>query len=112
MIPRRIPDYPDAFYGWNLISSFGSIISVVATALFVYIIYDILANGKPVDANPWQLPGYFQSTPMFWMESAGTGANSLEWSLDSPIPLHAYNVLPAQSLCLSPTLLFHAQKGT
>ena len=96
-MPRRIPDYPDAFYGWNLISSFGSMISVVATGLFVYIIYDILANGKPVDANPWQVPGYFQSTPMFWFESAGTGAYSLEWSLDSPVPLHAYNVLPAQS---------------
>ena len=96
-MPRRIPDYPDAFYGWNLISSFGSMISVVATGLFVYIIYDILANGKPVDANPWQVPGYFQSTPMFWFESGGTGAHSLEWSLDSPVPLHAYNVLPAQS---------------
>lgn len=96
-MPRRIPDYPDAFYGWNLISSFGSMISVVATGLFVYIIYDILANGKPVDANPWQVPGYFQSTPMFWFESSGTGAHSLEWSLDSPVPLHAYNVLPAQS---------------
>ena len=96
-MPRRIPDYPDAFYGWNLISSFGSMISVVATGLFVYIIYDILANGKAVDANPWQVPGYFQSTPMFWFESGGTGAHSLEWALDSPVPLHAYNVLPAQS---------------
>lgn len=44
-------------------------ISIVATVLFGYIIYDILANGKPVDANPWQVPAYFQSTPMFWMES-------------------------------------------
>lgn len=97
-IPRRIPDYPDAFYGWNLISSFGSMISVISTGLFVYIIYDILANGKPVDNNPWQVPSYFQSTPVFWTESSGTGANSLEWSLASPIPLHAYNSLPVQSL--------------
>lgn len=64
-MPRRIPDYPDAFAGWNFISSFGSMISVVATGLFVYIIYDILANGKPVDANPWQVPAFFQSTPQF-----------------------------------------------
>lgn len=94
-MPRRIPDYPDAFAGWNLISSFGSMISVVATVLFGYIIYDILANGKPVDANPWQVPSFFQSTPQFWMESHS--APSLEWSLDSPVPLHAYNVLPMQS---------------
>ena len=51
-MPRRIPDYPDAFAAWNAISSFGSLVSVVATALFGYIIYDILVNGKPVDANP------------------------------------------------------------
>ena len=94
-MPRRIPDYPDAFYGWNLISSFGSMISVVATGLFVYIIYDILANGKPVDTNPWQVPAFFQSTPVFWMEN--DSAPSLEWALDSPVPLHAYNVLPVQS---------------
>lgn len=94
-MPRRIPDYPDAFAGWNLISSFGSMISVVATVLFGYIIYDILANGKPVDANPWQVPSFFQSSPQFWMESHT--APSLEWSLDSPVPLHAYNVLPVQS---------------
>lgn len=94
-MPRRIPDYPDAFHAWNLISSFGSLISVVSTMLFVYILYDILANGKPVDANPWQVPGFFQSTPLYWIENE-TGA-SLEWALDSPVPLHAFNVQPLQS---------------
>ena len=94
-MPRRIPDYPDAFAGWNLISSFGSMISVVATALFGYIIYDILVNGKAVDNNPWQAPAFFQSTPQFWMESHT--ASSLEWSLESPVPFHAFNVLPLQS---------------
>ena len=94
-MPRRIPDYPDAFAGWNLVSSFGSMISVVATALFGYIIYDILVNGKAVDNNPWQTPTFFQSTPQFWMESHT--ASSLEWSLESPVPFHAFNMLPVQS---------------
>ena len=51
-MPRRIPDYPDAFTGWNAISSFGSIISVIATILFAYIIFDIFANGERVNENP------------------------------------------------------------
>jgi len=40
-MPQRIPYYPDAFSGWNVVSKFGSIISVIATILFAYIIYDI-----------------------------------------------------------------------
>jgi len=39
-MPRRIPDYPDAFAGWNLVCSLGSFLSVLATCLFLYIIYD------------------------------------------------------------------------
>ena len=32
-MPRRISDYPDAFAGWNLISSIGSIVSVVGNLI-------------------------------------------------------------------------------
>lgn len=39
--------------------------SIITVFLFMYIIYDSLANGKPVDANPWQVPAFFQSTPQF-----------------------------------------------
>jgi len=38
-MPRRIPDYPDAFLGWNVWSSFGSLISVVSTLVFFYLVY-------------------------------------------------------------------------
>jgi heme/copper-type cytochrome/quinol oxidase subunit 1 len=39
-MPRRIPDYPDAFEGWNYLGSIGSIISAVAIAMFLYVMYD------------------------------------------------------------------------
>ena len=94
-MPRRIPDYPDAFSGWNAVSSFGSIVSVVATALFAYIIYDIFVNGKEVNNNPWAIPSYFTSTAQFNNETQT--ANTLEWALSSPIPFHAFNMLPVQS---------------
>ena len=94
-MPRRIPDYPDAFTGWNAISSYGSIISVVGSILFAYIIYDIFANGKEVNNNPWAIPSYFTSLDQFNNETQT--ANTLEWSLSSPIPFHAFTMLPVQS---------------
>lgn len=43
-MPRRIPDYPDAFAGWNTIASFGSYISSLATLLFIFIAYVTLVE--------------------------------------------------------------------
>lgn len=38
-MPRRIPDYPDNYYYWNILSSFGSIVSSVSVIVFFYVIY-------------------------------------------------------------------------
>lgn len=43
-MPRRYSDYPDAFASWNLIASYGSIISLVSIFLFFYIVYNALTN--------------------------------------------------------------------
>ena len=91
-MPRRIPDYPDAFAGWNYVSSFGSIISVIATCLFIYIIYNSFTSGSEVNNNPWAMPSFFVSDKEF--SDTTPFATTLEFAVVSPTPSHVYNVLP------------------
>ena len=93
-MPRRISDYPDAFAGWNLISSFGSIISLVATWLFLYILYIQLIKGESASRYPWLTPQYFSD---LFQSLFSRNYNSLEWSLNSPPKPHAFVSLPLQS---------------
>ena len=93
-MPRRISDYPDAFAGWNLISSFGSMISVIATWLFLYILYVQLVEGKATSRYPWLTPQFYSDCLQSLLNRA---YNSLEWCLNSPPKPHAFVSLPLQS---------------
>ena len=93
-MPRRISDYPDAFAGWNLISSFGSIISVVATWLFLYIVYIQLVEGKSVSRYPWLTPQFYTD---YLQSLLNRAYSSLEWCLNSPPKPHSFVSLPLQS---------------
>jgi len=93
-MPRRISDYPDAFAGWNLVSSFGSIISVVATWYFLNILYKQLTEGAVVSRNPWLTPQYHSD---LFQILFNRNNNSLEWCLTSPPKPHAFVSLPLQS---------------
>jgi len=53
-MPRRIPDYPDSFAGWNLVASLGSMISAISARFFLYVIYAARLSGTRVGRNPWQ----------------------------------------------------------
>ncbi len=54
-MPRRIPDYPDAYAGWNAVSSFGSIISAISVIFFFYIAYITLVDGEIIkEKNVWR----------------------------------------------------------
>jgi len=44
-MPRRIPDYPDQFAGWNYVASVGSMVSVISVVIFFY----MLVNIKNID---------------------------------------------------------------
>jgi len=76
-MPRRVPDYPDAYAGWNMVASIGSYISAAATLLFVYILFDTVFRGKKCADNPW-----------------GEGATTLEWTVASPAPFHTHEIMP------------------
>jgi len=76
-MPRRIPDYPDAFAGWNMVASIGSYISAFSILVFLYVVYRTFTSGEKVPANPW-----------------GPGATTLEWLQTSPPPFHTYEELP------------------
>jgi cytochrome c oxidase subunit 1 len=53
-MPRRIPDYPDAYNSWNTIASLGSFITMASTAFFVYVIFDTFTSNSRVSYNPWR----------------------------------------------------------
>ena len=93
-MPRRISDYPDAFAGWNLISSVGSIVSVVATWLFLNILYHQLVGGKVVSRYPWATPQFYTDWLQYLLNRA---YSSLEWCLNSPPKPHSFASLPLQS---------------
>ena len=50
-MPRRIPDYPDVYSGWNAIASYGSYISLFATLFFFYIVFITLTNSVLVEKS-------------------------------------------------------------
>ena len=76
-MPRRYPDYPDAFAGWNFVASIGSYISAASVFVFLYVIYKTFSSKVQVADNYW-----------------GEGATTLEWTVTSPPPFHTFEELP------------------
>ena len=80
-MPRRIPDYPDAYAGWNAISSYGSYLSVLAALFFFFVVYKTLTSEERCPRNPWE------TTPNV--------AATLEWMLPSPPSFHSFEEIPS-----------------
>src|ERR1700724_199748 len=76
-MPRRVADYPDAFAGWNLVSSLGSYVSGLGALVFFFGVAHAFMRKEKAADNPW-----------------GAGATTLEWTLPSPPPFHQYSELP------------------
>ena len=78
-MPRRYIDYPDAYAGWNEISSYGAYLSGAATILFVFIVFYTLFFGRRVGDNYW---------------NAQPQSLTLEWTVSSPPPFHQFEIQP------------------
>ena len=72
---RRVPDYPDAFAGWNMVSSIGAWISAASVIVFLAVLWRTFRTRERVAANPW-------------------GATTLEWTVPSPAPFHTFTHQP------------------
>jgi len=77
-MPRRYPDYAEAYHHWNaLASEIGyTTMAVGMLIFFVNLAYAFIA-GKKAEGNYW-----------------GEGATTLEWTLSSPPPFHQFETLP------------------
>lgn len=74
-IPRRYSDYPDAYTQWNIVSSIGSIISLIGTIFFIFIIWEAFTVNRK-NINSLNL------------------ATSIEWLQLTPPAEHRFSELP------------------
>jgi cytochrome c oxidase subunit 1 len=85
-MPRRIPDYPDAFTTWNTISSIGSTISFLSVFIFFFCLYS-----------------YLMSANVKYATSQSVLNKELVWSslfvlIDAPLPMQYGFQDPATSI--------------
>jgi cytochrome c oxidase subunit 1 len=73
-IPRRYSDYPDVYSTWNIVSSIGSTISLLAVLILVFIVWEALVSARPV---------------LFSLHIN----TSIEWQQGTPPEDHTYNHL-------------------
>jgi len=73
-IPRRYSDYPDAFLSWNVVSSVGSQISLIAIFIFSFILWESFRINRPSVAN-------------------SIYSSSIEWNHNLPPIDHSYSQL-------------------
>nr|AJR19241.1 cytochrome c oxidase subunit I [Sericostoma personatum] len=74
-MPRRYSDYPDAYLAWNMVSSMGSVMSMIAIMFMLFIIWESFINQRQI------------------IFSNHINSN-IEWFHSFPPHEHSYNELP------------------
>ncbi|KYQ50573.1 Cytochrome c oxidase subunit 1 [Trachymyrmex zeteki] len=75
-MPRRYSDYPDSYLVWNIVSSIGSLISILRLSILIFIIWESLSRKRKI-------------VNIFFLNS------SLEWFNSLPPLGHSYNEVPS-----------------
>nr|YP_009735129.1 cytochrome c oxidase subunit I [Acropyga kinomurai]QBG38623.1 cytochrome c oxidase subunit I [Acropyga kinomurai] len=75
-MPRRYSDYPDSYLSWNIISSMGSLISIMSMILLMFLIWEAFSSKRLI-------------LNIFFLNS------SLEWLSKYPPINHSYNEIPS-----------------
>nr|UBI44028.1 cytochrome c oxidase subunit I [Eysarcoris annamita] len=74
-MPRRYSDYPDSYMSWNIVSSIGSIMSMISIIMFIIILWESIITKRA----------------MIFSENMTT---SIEWLQKTPPAEHSYNEIP------------------
>jgi cytochrome c oxidase subunit 1 len=93
-MPRRIPDYPDAFAGWNLVASFGSMLSFVGALFFFYVVYKTLLSTDRTSQDPWHVVENNRS-------------RTLDWVVTTPPQFHTFDEVPFIKETTYPMVDYH-----
>nr|QKW88756.1 cytochrome c oxidase subunit I [Idiocerus herrichii] len=77
-MPRRYSDYPDIYMSWNVLSSLGSIISMISIMLMMFIIWEsMISKRMAIYSN--------------------NNMSSIEWLQKMPPEEHSYSELPVMT---------------
>lgn len=61
-MPRRIPDYPSLYAGWNMVASFGSMVSIFSLVFFFLMLINLFSNSRIFQAYPVALLEKFNTS--------------------------------------------------
>lgn len=91
-MPRRIPDYPDSYQGWNKVASLGSMISMISIIIFLVGVYKTITGPESEERRvETRIITLFNDDLGYERIS---GVRTLEWAMSTPPSYHHFDHIP------------------